>query len=142
MVPVGWWAFWRGSRGFETGAVSRLPSEVVQEGFFIPYDTNCLERSRKLQRSATDEEDDSAPLSFKLTSELLIVRRCFPFREILIRVGKSGKKLLPLARAKVALGEADATPATAACSRLTWYRVPIQSANRSGQLQILLSSIP
>jgi hypothetical protein len=70
----------------KSGAVSRLPAEVVQEGFFAQYDTSCLERSRTLQRPATDEEDDSAPLSFRLTSELLIVRRCIPFKELLIRV--------------------------------------------------------
>jgi hypothetical protein len=60
----------------ETGSVFRLPHEIVRDDFFI-HDTDCLSLYRKWQRpDVTDEQDDSVPLSFKATSELLIVRQC------------------------------------------------------------------
>jgi hypothetical protein len=60
----------------KTGSVYRLPHEIVQDGFFI-YGTDCLAAFRGLQWArASDEEDASAPLSFKNNSELLIVRQC------------------------------------------------------------------
>jgi len=56
----------------KTGSVSRLPHELVRDDFFI-HDTDCLSGYRRLQRPyARDEEDHSAPLSFKVESELLI----------------------------------------------------------------------
>lgn len=72
----------------KSGAISRLPSNVVREGFFI-YDTDCLHLFRKWQNAATDEHDDSVPLSFNARSELLIVRRCVVAKTSVAAVEKS-----------------------------------------------------
>ena len=72
----------------KTGAISRLPSNVVREDFFI-YDTDCLDLYRKWQNAATGEQDDSVPLSFSASSELLIVRRCRMARSSVAAVEKS-----------------------------------------------------
>ena len=59
-----------------TGSIYRLPHEIVQDDFFIPR-TGCVAGLRGLQwAKASDEEDGSAPLSFKNNSELLVVRQC------------------------------------------------------------------
>jgi hypothetical protein len=57
----------------KTGSVFHLPHEVVCDDFFI-RDTNCLSRYRGMQRP--EEQSDSAPLSFQVGSELLIINRC------------------------------------------------------------------
>jgi hypothetical protein len=60
----------------KTGSIYRLPHEMVQDDFFI-HGTDCLAALRALQwAKASDEEDSSAPLSFKNNSELLVVRQC------------------------------------------------------------------
>jgi hypothetical protein len=60
----------------KNGSVLRLPKDVVRDDFFI-HNTDCLSAYRVLHRSETvDEQDDSAPLSFKGDSELLIIRQC------------------------------------------------------------------
>lgn len=72
----------------ESGAISRLPSEVSRERFFI-NDTDCLHLYRRWQNAVTNEQDDSAPLSFTDDSELLIVRRCVVAMTSVIAVDKS-----------------------------------------------------
>jgi hypothetical protein len=58
----------------KNGSIYRLPREIVQDDFFI-HGTDCLAALRGLQwAKASDEEDASAPLSFKNASELLVVR--------------------------------------------------------------------
>lgn len=60
----------------KTGSIYRLPPEIVLDGFFI-HRTDCLPALRGLQWAKLNDEDDaSAPLSFKATSELLVVRQC------------------------------------------------------------------
>ena len=60
----------------KTGSAFRLPHEIVRDDFFI-HGTECLSGYRGLQRpDVTDDEGDSAPLSFKADSELLIIRQC------------------------------------------------------------------
>jgi hypothetical protein len=60
------------------GTVFHLPARIVRDRFFI-HDTDCLSAlsHRKLQKpDLREEEDDSTPLSFRIDSELLIVRQC------------------------------------------------------------------
>ena len=71
-----------------TGVISRLPSDVVRENYFI-YDAECLNLYRKWQKGATGELDESVPLSFSVSSELLIVRRCVAVRSSVVAVEKS-----------------------------------------------------
>jgi hypothetical protein len=59
----------------KVGSVFRLPNDVVSHDFFI-HNTDCLSAYRGLRSKTGDEQDDSAPLSFKGDSELLIVRQC------------------------------------------------------------------
>lgn len=62
----------------QSGRVFRLPRDVVGRDFYVP-NTDCLALNRRWQHPATAEEDDSAPLSFTTTSELLIIRQCVLF---------------------------------------------------------------
>jgi hypothetical protein len=56
--------------------VFRLPREIAKDDFFI-HGTKCLPAFHGLAwAKGDDEEDASAPLSFKANSELLIVRQC------------------------------------------------------------------
>src|SRR5262245_48196857 len=49
----------------KNGSVFHLPNEVMRDDFFI-HNTDCLSAYRGLDGSKTgDEQDDSAPLSFK-----------------------------------------------------------------------------
>jgi hypothetical protein len=60
----------------KTGAVIHLPLDVVRDDFFI-HDTDCLSGYHGTQLGdRRDEEEYSAPLSFRTRSELLIVRQC------------------------------------------------------------------
>jgi hypothetical protein len=72
----------------KTGTISRLPSNVVREDFFI-YDTDCLGLYRKWQDASTAEQDDSVPFSFNASSELLIVRRCVVAKTSVAEVERS-----------------------------------------------------
>src|SRR5206468_3266868 len=83
--------------------------ELVRDDFFI-HDTDCLSGYRRLQRPyARDEEDHSAPLSFKVESELLIIRQCRIDGTVVTAVERS--YLLSLARAEVALYDAPLSAA-------------------------------
>lgn len=55
-----------------SGAVFRLPQQVAREDYFI-RDTGCLDRF-----TAVNLPGEASPLSFRLESDLLIVRRCIP----------------------------------------------------------------
>lgn len=58
------------------GSMHRLPREIATDDFFL-HATDCLPAFRGLPwAKAEDEEDASLPLSFRASSELLIVRRC------------------------------------------------------------------
>lgn len=58
------------------GSVHRLPREIATDDFFI-HATDCLPAFHGLAWArGEDEEDASVPLSFKESSELLIVRQC------------------------------------------------------------------
>ena len=60
----------------ETGSIYRLPHEIVRDDFFV-HGTDCLPALHGLKWAKLNDEDDaSAPLSFKATSELLVVRQC------------------------------------------------------------------
>jgi hypothetical protein len=72
-----------------SGAVFRMPRGTVRDDYFI-HDTDCLPLYRKWQRpDAGDEEDDSVPLSFKVTSELLILRQCRVVRGSVVGIDKN-----------------------------------------------------
>ncbi len=59
-----------------SGSLFHLPREIVKNGFFIDR-TDCLPSLRGvLWAKLGDEEDPSAPVSFKTDSELLVMRQC------------------------------------------------------------------
>ena len=59
----------------KTGLSFHLPSVVVGGGFYIG-DNECLELYGRWQGTVSREDDNSKPLSYSPTSELLIIRRC------------------------------------------------------------------
>lgn len=60
----------------KTGSTFRLPYEIVKGGFFIDR-TACLSELEGFQWAKLGDEDDpTAPLSFKVSSELLEVKQC------------------------------------------------------------------
>lgn len=68
----------------KTGSIYRLPHEIVMDDFFI-HGTECLPALRGLQWAKLNDDDDAtAPLSFKATSELLVVRQCRVDRAVVV----------------------------------------------------------
>jgi hypothetical protein len=58
----------------KTGSLFRLPYEIVKRGFFIDR-TDCLAGLGQWAKLG-DEDNPTAPLAFKLSSELLEVKQC------------------------------------------------------------------